>query len=54
MPRGMMGPEMMHGMMESMMRGTAEGLARGLVEGMAAVHAWNRRSGRPRAWDRGE
>ena len=38
MPRGMMGPDMMHGMMEGMMRGTAEGLARGLVEGMAAVH----------------
>jgi hypothetical protein len=37
MPRDMMGPEMMHGMMERMMRGTAEGLARGLVEGMAAV-----------------
>ena len=38
MPRGMMGPDMMHGMMEGMMRGMAEGLARGLVEGMAAVH----------------
>jgi hypothetical protein len=38
MPRGMMGPEMMHGMMEGMMRGMAEGLARGLVEGMVAVH----------------
>ena len=38
MAEGMMGPGMMHGMMERMMRGTAEGLARGLVEGMAAVH----------------
>jgi hypothetical protein len=38
MPRGMMRPEMIHGMMEGMMRGMAEGLARGLVEGMAAVH----------------
>jgi hypothetical protein len=38
MAEGMMGPGMMHSMMEGMMRGTAEGLARGLVEGMAAVH----------------
>jgi hypothetical protein len=38
MAEGMMGPSMMHDMMEGMMRGTAEGLARGLVEGMAAVH----------------